>query len=109
MTAIPLLVPTISFRGAYTDDVAVMTRMINGYAAVGLMRPRNPEELLRRLEEFVVATEVDGSVAACGGLRADGFRRAENQCTALEGELYFYGQVFGFSVDVAPAGVTIHP
>jgi dipeptidyl aminopeptidase/acylaminoacyl peptidase len=36
-----------------------------------------------------------------------GFRRAENQRTALEGELYFYGQVFGFSVDVAPAGIHI--
>jgi len=87
MTAIPLLVPTISFRGAYTDDVAVMTRMINGYAAVGLMRPRNPEELLRRLEEFVVATEVDGSVAACGGLRADGFRRAEIVSLAVREDL----------------------
>ncbi len=36
-----------------------------------------------------------------------GFRRAENIQTALEGELYFYGRIFGFETDVAPAGVEI--
>ena len=36
-----------------------------------------------------------------------GFRRAENQRTALEGELYFYARVLGFDVDVAPSGVEI--
>ncbi len=36
-----------------------------------------------------------------------GFRRAENQQTALEGELYFYSRVFGFETDVAPEGVSI--
>jgi dipeptidyl aminopeptidase/acylaminoacyl peptidase len=28
-----------------------------------------------------------------------GFRRAENICTALDGELYFYSRVFGFEAD----------
>ncbi len=36
-----------------------------------------------------------------------GFRRAENIRTALEGELYFYGRIFGFETDVKPAGVEI--
>jgi dipeptidyl aminopeptidase/acylaminoacyl peptidase len=36
-----------------------------------------------------------------------GFRRAENIRMALEGELYFYAQVFGFETDVKPAGVEI--
>jgi dipeptidyl aminopeptidase/acylaminoacyl peptidase len=36
-----------------------------------------------------------------------GFRRAENQRTALEGELFFYARVFGFPVEVEPAGVEI--
>ena len=36
-----------------------------------------------------------------------GFRRAENIRTALEGELYFYGRIFGFEVDVLPAGIEI--
>ena len=36
-----------------------------------------------------------------------GFRRAENICTALEGELGFYAQVFGFDAGPLPAGVRI--
>jgi dipeptidyl aminopeptidase/acylaminoacyl peptidase len=36
-----------------------------------------------------------------------GFRRAENVCTALDGELYFYSRIFGFEVDVRPAAVRI--
>ncbi|MFP6628464.1 MAG: prolyl oligopeptidase family serine peptidase, partial [Myxococcota bacterium] len=36
-----------------------------------------------------------------------GFRRSENIRTALEGELYFYSQVFGFETDVRPEGVEI--
>jgi len=36
-----------------------------------------------------------------------GFRRSENIRTALEGELYFYAQVFGFETDVRPEGVEI--
>ena len=36
-----------------------------------------------------------------------GFRKAENQRTALEGELYFYGRVLGFETHVTPAGVEI--
>jgi dipeptidyl aminopeptidase/acylaminoacyl peptidase len=36
-----------------------------------------------------------------------GFRRAESQRTALEGELYFYARVFGFPTGAAPPGVEI--
>jgi dipeptidyl aminopeptidase/acylaminoacyl peptidase len=36
-----------------------------------------------------------------------GFRRAENLRLALDGELYFYAQVFGFDVEVRPERVRI--
>lgn len=36
-----------------------------------------------------------------------GFRRAENIAAALEGELYFYGEIFGFDSGVAPGRVRI--
>ena len=36
-----------------------------------------------------------------------GFRRAENICAALEGELYFYGQIFGFDPGLAAGRVRI--
>ncbi|MFP6638763.1 MAG: prolyl oligopeptidase family serine peptidase, partial [Myxococcota bacterium] len=36
-----------------------------------------------------------------------GFRRAENIRAALDGELYFYGQIFDFEVDVSAGPVRI--
>ena len=36
-----------------------------------------------------------------------GFRRAENFQAALEGELYFYGQIFGFETDASAGPVRI--
>ena len=36
-----------------------------------------------------------------------GFRRADSQRIALEGELYFYARVFGFEVTEAPSQVVI--
>ena len=36
-----------------------------------------------------------------------GFRKAENICTALDGELYFYSGIFGFDVDIRPEAVVI--
>ena len=38
-----------------------------------------------------------------------GFRRAENICTALDRELYFYSRVFDFEVDVHPEAGRIVP
>ncbi len=38
-----------------------------------------------------------------------GFRQAKNICTALDGEAWFYGQVFGFDVGAAPVGVDLVP
>jgi dipeptidyl aminopeptidase/acylaminoacyl peptidase len=38
-----------------------------------------------------------------------GFRKAANICTALDGEAWFYGRVFGFDVGDAPDGVSIVP
>jgi dipeptidyl aminopeptidase/acylaminoacyl peptidase len=36
-----------------------------------------------------------------------GFRRAENIRTALDGELFFYAQVFGFDVEPKPEAVRL--
>ena len=38
-----------------------------------------------------------------------GFRQARNICTALDGEAWFYGRVFGFDAGDAPAGVQLVP
>jgi amino-acid N-acetyltransferase len=87
VSASAILAPRITLRNALVGDVDTMSRMINGYAAVGLMLPRTPSELLGRLHEFMVATEADGAVAACGGLKRRGSRRAEIVSLAVREDL----------------------
>jgi dipeptidyl aminopeptidase/acylaminoacyl peptidase len=60
-------------------------------------------------EEMVAALAARGIAHAYVPFEGEqhGFRRAENIQTALEGELFFYAHVFGFSVDVRPREVRI--
>ena len=60
-------------------------------------------------EQMVTALAARGIPHAYVPFEAEGhgFRRAENQRTALEGELYFYSRVFGFTVAEAPTQVVI--
>ena len=60
-------------------------------------------------EEMVAALAARGIAHAYVPFEGEqhGFRRAENIRTALEGELFFYAHVFGFSVDVRPPAVRI--
>jgi len=55
-------------------------------------------------ESMVAALEGQGLPHAyvCFEGEGHGFRRAENVAMALEGELWFYGRIFGFPVDVEP-------
>jgi dipeptidyl aminopeptidase/acylaminoacyl peptidase len=60
-------------------------------------------------EAMVAALERRGIVHAYVPFEGEqhGFRRAENIVTALDGELYFYSQVFGFEVERRPGAVRI--
>jgi dipeptidyl aminopeptidase/acylaminoacyl peptidase len=60
-------------------------------------------------EEMVAALAARGIAHAYVAFEGEqhGFRRAENIQTALEGELFFFARVFGFSVDVRPQAVRI--
>jgi dipeptidyl aminopeptidase/acylaminoacyl peptidase len=60
-------------------------------------------------EEMVAALAARGIAHAYVTFEGEqhGFRRAENIQTALEGELFFFAHVFGFSVDVRPQAVRI--
>ena len=66
--AAPDLVVVPLLRRAMLADVEAMSRMINRYAAKGLMLPKSPSELSRHFREYVVLRGPDG-VVACGGLR----------------------------------------
>ncbi len=60
-----------------------------------------PPDQARKMFEAVRARGLPTALVEFGG-EGHGFRRAENIKRALEGELEFYGRVFGF----APAGIT---
>ena len=104
--------------------------MIGAYPAKkALYRERSPiystEKLscpiifFQGLEDLVVPpSQAEAMVAALAarGVRhayvpfegeQHGFRKAENICTALDGELYFYSQVFGFEAVARPERVNI--
>jgi amino-acid N-acetyltransferase len=71
-----LVVATV-LRPARLPDVEGMARMINRYASKGLMLPKSPAELSRHFREYIVLTEADGGVVACGGLRVYSSELAE--------------------------------
>ena len=56
-------------RPARIADMLQVEPLINGFAAQNLMLPKTPEQLVRLFREFVVATDENGRVLGCGGLR----------------------------------------
>lgn len=60
-------------------------------------------------ERMVAAIDAKGLPVAYVAFAGErhGFRKAENIVTALEGELYFYGRVFGFTPDGNPQAIPI--
>jgi N-acetylglutamate synthase-like GNAT family acetyltransferase len=65
-----LLTPPKAALGPATlHDVPAMADLINHYAALGRMLPRDVADLYRSFREYVVVTGVEGQVLACGGIR----------------------------------------
>jgi dipeptidyl aminopeptidase/acylaminoacyl peptidase len=60
-------------------------------------------------EAMVAALAAQGIAHAYVAFEGEqhGFRQAKNICTALDGEAWFYGRVFGFDVGDAPEGVEL--
>ena len=115
---------THKFESRYTDG------LVGPYPeCVDLYRERSPIHFTDRLscpviffqgleDKVVPPNQAEAMVEALArrGIRhahvtfageQHGFRRAENIQTALEGELYFYSQIFGFEPDIRPQGVEI--
>jgi amino-acid N-acetyltransferase len=57
----------VRIRGAVIADVPLMTAIINGYAADGIMLPRSQHQVYQALRDFAVA-EAGGEVIGCGAL-----------------------------------------
>lgn len=56
-------------RPARIADMLQVEPLINSFAQQNLMLPKTQEQLVRLFREFVVATDADGRVLGCGGLR----------------------------------------
>jgi amino-acid N-acetyltransferase len=57
----------VTLRKANVRDVPTMARVINGFAAQGLMLPKSQHQLYQDVRDFVVATAGD-EIVACGAL-----------------------------------------
>ena len=59
----------VTVRPARIADMLAVEPLINHFAAQNLMLPKTPEQLVRLFREFVVATDENGRLLGCGGLR----------------------------------------
>lgn len=60
---------TLEVRAATPSDMHGVVRLVNNFAARGLMLPRVPEQIVRHFREFVVITDEGGETLGCGCLR----------------------------------------
>jgi len=73
----------VTLRKARMGDIAGILRLINGYAAQGLMLPRNGMELAENIRDFTVAVSGD-IVHGCAALHFYGPTMAEVRSLAVD-------------------------
>ena len=59
----------VSVRSARPADAEAIATLIAEYAAMGLMLPRTPADILLAIEDFVVAVDAHDRVLGCGAVR----------------------------------------
>ncbi len=72
----------VMVRGALLRDVSPVLRLINDYAAQGLMLPRTESELAENIRDFLVADSGD-EIVGCGALHFYGPASAEIRSLAV--------------------------
>ncbi|GIU74659.1 MAG: acetyltransferase [Bryobacteraceae bacterium] len=73
----------MTLRKARMSDIPGILRLINGYAAQGLMLPRNGFELAENIRDFTVAAAAD-AVHGCAALHFYGPSMAEVRSLAVD-------------------------
>lgn len=73
----------MTLRKARMSDIPGILRLINGYAAQGLMLPRNGFELAENIRDFTVAAAAD-AVHGCAALHFYGPTMAEVRSLAVD-------------------------
>ncbi len=77
--------PSPVIRPARVGDVPQISRLINGYAAQGLMLPKTDAQLYNNVRDFVVAG-VEGQIVGCAGLKVTWHDLAESISLAVAPE-----------------------
>ncbi|MFP4566141.1 MAG: amino-acid N-acetyltransferase [Spirochaetaceae bacterium] len=72
-----------SLRRMERDDVPDVLRLMKPLVAAGYLVPRNEEDLVAALDDFIVY-EVDGSIHGCGALHPYGEQMAEVAALAVD-------------------------
>ena len=75
-------VEPVTVRNALMRDASAVLRLINGYAAQGLMLPRTGSELAENIRDFLVACSGE-EVVGCGALHFYGPASAEIRSLAV--------------------------
>jgi amino-acid N-acetyltransferase len=75
----------VQYRGANFGDVEALHRLLNGYAAEGLMLPRSRNNIYENLRDYLVALE-DGAVVGVGSLHMVWDKLAEVRALAVVNE-----------------------
>ena len=59
----------VTLRPARRADADAIMRLVNGYAAEGIMLPRSLDSVVHALDDFVVAVDRRGNLLGCGALK----------------------------------------
>lgn len=86
----------VALEPAALEHVEGMARLIDGFARRGLMLPKSEADLCRHVREFLVVTDRDGSVVACGGLRI--YRPGLAEIVGLAVDEAYHGRGLGGAV-----------
>jgi amino-acid N-acetyltransferase len=81
----------VTLRPARRADADAIVRLVNGYAAEGIMLPRSLDSVVHSLDDFVVAVDRRGKLLGCGALKEYSPSLAEVSSLAIVREAHGTG------------------
>ncbi|MGK2934387.1 MAG: GNAT family N-acetyltransferase [Gemmatimonadaceae bacterium] len=81
----------VTLRPARRADADAIMRLVNGYAAEGIMLPRSLDSVVHALDDFVVAVDGRGKLLGCGALKEYSPSLAEVSSLAIVREAHGTG------------------
>jgi amino-acid N-acetyltransferase len=81
----------VTLRPARRTDADAIMRLVNGYAAEGIMLPRSLDSVVHALDDFVVAVDRRGTLLGCGALKEYSPSLAEVSSLAIVREAHGTG------------------